>query len=236
MQLVEQIGGQRQGRGALKQAAVEAQEALKVELCALVHRSPEVNHLMGEPLGLWHPPLLERAGEDLLAEQLHVFGEHREQAAHQEAGDGLGLVLIGLQLTRQGGEARGHLPGHPGRPQRRVEAHRVQEHQAQALTHVVLGEIIEADHLPGAIAAVAAGEAEVAPDLKAVAHVADHQERHLLPRQRLRVARALAEGLDHQPPPAVGAPGDAAGALVAVLLGLDDEGALAEEVDELLRR
>src|SRR3546814_20519365 len=59
------------------------------------------------------------AGEDglerVFGQKFHAFGEHREQAAHQEMRHGLRLVAVLLPRLRHAGEAFGDLARDAGR-------------------------------------------------------------------------------------------------------------------------
>lgn len=52
------------------------------------------------------PELSELVAEGVLWQELHIFGEHREEAAHEEAGDGLSVMALALEAAAQRGEVR----------------------------------------------------------------------------------------------------------------------------------
>jgi hypothetical protein len=79
------------------------------------------------------PALLERVGEEPLGQQADVLGEHREDAAHEELGDGLAAVAADLEAVRQLGKVGRDVAGHPGAALGGVEPVRVGEDRAEQL-------------------------------------------------------------------------------------------------------
>ena len=58
-----------------------------------VHGPPQLQEQRGEAVGAVDT-VFQQVGERPLGQQLHVLGEHREDAAHQEVGDLFGRVVL----------------------------------------------------------------------------------------------------------------------------------------------
>ena len=111
------LDGEVEGVGFLEQAAVEAQQRLaqaRLE-AALVHDLPEMLDRRLEAVGpLGCHDLGEQVLEAVSRQQADILGEHGEQAAHQEAGDGSGVVPGLLQALGEFGQVPGDLAGDLG--------------------------------------------------------------------------------------------------------------------------
>ena len=79
----------RQGRRVvIEQAAVEVPDVLDAKIAAGRHRRKELAQLRRKPIGL-HAPLLDQLREDVVVQQIDIFGEQAEQATNEEVRDGL---------------------------------------------------------------------------------------------------------------------------------------------------
>ena len=176
---------------------------------------------------------LEQIGERLLGQQhAGILGEHREQQAHQEAADGLGIVPARLQPPRDGGEIFGNLARGLGGAGGRVERLGIGPDQRQPLPHLLVMQVVEHDAVAGAVGELGisfAGAGEVRIDVDAIADVRDQQDRRpaMIGRQRLGIAFGLALRLKHRAGPA-GRPAPRGAALDA------GAGGLAENVQIVL--
>ncbi len=252
---------QGQGGGLLEQPAVEAahRDAKRGGKAPRGHLLPQLFDGGGERRG-GAPELLQQAGEALGRQQPHVLGEHRKEAPHEEAGRGVGVVSRRLQAAGEPGQPVGDLPGDPGAAPGGVQRQGIGPHPAQGFPDPVVGQLVEEDAVTPGLGEGhirPAGPRELGKKLDGVAHVDHHHEGRppLGGRQGAGVGFGLPAGAEHG---AVPRPGAAhGGALLAgarllagrpkegeqppgllgllslgALLGLQDEGAAAVQVDE----
>ena len=225
------LAGERQRVGLLEQLAVEVQHLAGdgAAEAALVHVVPEqAEHAHGGVglVGVFQ----QQVAEAVARQQLHVFGEHGEQAAHQELRDRLGAVAGRFQATRQGGEPRGNLAGDAGGFATGVERERVGPDRAQARADLFLAQLVERDAVAARVGerrVGGAGAAELRIQLDAVAHVHHQQERRaaLAGRQRAGVLLGLAACAQHRVVEALGVGG------CLELLRFEHEAAALVQVD-----
>ena len=193
----------------------------------------------------------------LLGQQLDVFGEHREQAAHQELRHALGRVAAAFEQLGDFGQPLGHLPGCLGRLAGRVERLRVGPDQSQPLANVRAPQVLEIDAKPlpvGKLRVVATLAVEVRIDLEHVADIAHNDKGRpvMVGEQHQGILLRLLAGVAHQNVPVAGDPAPAGpgqtlglehvllarngfvATLPPALLGLEDEAIALVEVDPLV--
>ena len=127
-------------------------------------------------------------GEGPVRQEAHVLGEHGEQAAHQEAGDGFGSSRSSrrrracgriLQGAGQSRQPLGDLARHAGAAPRWVQAHRVEPESAQELARVVVQQVGQVEPVMQRVGerdVVPAGAGELGVERDGTAHVDDDQE------------------------------------------------------------
>jgi len=193
---------------------------------------------------------VEEVLKPILGQEADILGEHAEEAAREEGGDELGWVFLLFEGFGEFGEVAGDLAGDGGGFFGRIERVRVEPDGAEALAHLGLAEVVQAEAVRARVGEVEVGFSllgEVGEELEGVADIDDEQERRGLfgDGQGVGVALGLAAGLDHLAIPGFGAAGDAGAAggvglegklgLLdgggGVLFGLEDEAAAAVEVD-----
>lgn len=151
----------------------------------------------------------EQLGEGAVRQEAHVLREHAEEAAREELGGDLRLVAAGLEALRQLGEVSGDLAGDIGADLGGIERGGLRPDEAQALPHVLAGEVFERDAEAAWIGEREVGLArlgEVRIDLDAVADIADEDEGRvrLLGGEGAHITLGLAFGADHGIAPSAG--------------------------------
>ena len=248
--LLQRIGGR-----ITEELAVELLHAVLHGggIVATVHRLPQHFKLGREDVGLV-PRAVQEAGEGVLGQQLHILGEHGEDAAHEEGGHMLRRQLALLHALRHGGKALRNCAGGLDGAAGGIERVRIIPDGAEHGLHFGLCQIIEVDAEGLAVrelGVVAALAGEIGVEFEAVADIADDDEGRplMIGRQVAGIVFRLLAGVVHQHVP--GAGGFAA-ALVfhlrheiilvwkfaalapgAGLLRFQHEGAALVEVDEV---
>src|SRR5882672_6384212 len=117
--------------------------------------------------------LLERVGEDVVAKQTNVFGEHREQTTHQKARHELRRVPTLLKLLREICDPLRDLPRYLFGMSTRIEAQRVKPDCSEKVS--VLRQIakVQAVLLSVRKSTVRAGTVESGIDIEAETDVGD---------------------------------------------------------------
>jgi len=95
-------------------------------------------------LGGATPKAFQHALEAFLRQQFDVFGEHREQAAHEKQRHLLRLMLL-LEFLGDDGEAFGDVAGDFRRALGRVQCMRIVPHEFQARANILPRQIGEHD-------------------------------------------------------------------------------------------
>ena len=251
-------GGQGQGRRLAEQAAVEAFQVAGQGWgkAAAVHGGPQAFQHGGGVLGM-AAPVLEQLREGAFGDQLHVFGKHREQGAHQEACHGLGGMALGLEGPTQLGQVGCHLAGDLGADAGRIEAVRIVPDGLQAGAGRLVAQVVQRDAVAVAVRKLRIAlplAREVGINLDHVAHVHDQQERRpaILARNGAGIAVGLVAGAQHGVVPAArpaqavplalhhGRPGQQVKLAfirrgARALLGLHDKATAPVKVDEAAR-
>jgi hypothetical protein len=180
---------QLQRLGLAEEVAVEAQQLLGSEALALVHLLPQVFHRQPE-LGRVVPVGLDDLLERLSLQQLHVFGEHGEDAADEETRHALAVHPPPLQRRRELGQPLGHLARDHAAAHGRVQRLGTLPHGAQELDVVVaLPQRAQVDAPRRVHAAVVAAPA--VPHQQRAPHVHHHQVRRRPVRHVARVPLGL---------------------------------------------
>ena len=234
------VAVERQDVGRLEQLAVEARQGVAQDdgEAAGVHlfpqRADERDELAEGALprgGRRDEEAVEEVGECLPGQQADVLGEHREQAAGEEAGDALGVVAGAFEGLGDAGQLAGDGARGAGAGAGGVERQRVEPDGAQAGADAFVAQVGEFDAVRARVGERGVGGAaarEVGVELDAVADIEDDQEGRpaLLGRQGAGVAFGLAAGAQHG---VVEGLGRGAG---ADLLGLADGAGAPVAVDE----
>ena len=222
---------ERQGVGRLEQLAVEAQHVAGEHggKAAGVHVAPELGEHAHGDVGLVGVAG-EQVAEAVGREQADVFGEHGEQAAHQELGDAVGGVAGVFEAAGEFGELRGDRAGDARGLAAGIERERVEPDAAQAFADGRVAQVVERDAVAARVGEGRVGGArarELRVQLDAVADVHDdHERRAPFGRgQGAGVALGLAAGAQEGVVEALGLH------VAAQLLGLQHEGAAAVQVD-----
>ncbi len=221
--------------GLLEQLAVEARQrfAQHHREAAGVHLAPERGEQRDKLLRVALQGF-EQRGESALAvlfgQQADVFGEHREQAAGEKAGDEFGWVARLFKRPRDARQMHGDFARDLGRGARGVERQRVEPQGFEACAEVFVGKIGQADAVRARVGerrVGGAGAGEVGVQLDDVADVDDDQERRpaFFGRQGAGVAFGLAAGALQ------GVVESLAGNSKLDLLGFEDEVAAPVAVD-----
>ena len=212
-----------------------------------VHALPQGLKHRCEALGMVQL-VLQQGGEPPARQQVHVLGEHGEDAPHQEMGDLFRRMLL-LQPFRHLGQPLCDLAGDAGRLARRVQRQGFGPDGLQPLDDLRVAQILQPDP-----EALAVGEVGVRPaaarkvgiDLEHIADVADDDEGRggVVGRQAEDIVLGLTPGVAHQHVPLALRRGGRGGfvrleqrALPVVamrrprLFGLQDEAAALVQVD-----
>ncbi|OQA30833.1 MAG: hypothetical protein BWY56_02448 [Acidobacteria bacterium ADurb.Bin340] len=223
-------GVQLQGQAFLEQPAVEAQHLEGPPQAAGVHGIPQGFQALGKGGGVILPGALEGAFEEALGQQAHILGEEGEDHTHQEAGHGFGGEA-GLQAGGEAAQGLGHVAGDGGAPQGGIEAPGIQPEGPEDLLHGGIGQVLQQEATPGAVATVAAGKAF--PHMERVADVAGEHEGRAASGQVAGVVHGLPERGLHVAVVGPGAPhGRGTGRLPrAALLGLQHKAPGSVEID-----
>ena len=144
-------------------------------------------------------------------QQLHVLGEHREQAAHEEMRHLLRRHTSSPPAPSTLGEPLGDLARDLGRACASDRASADRSRSLEPLAHLLLAQVFEIDAkaLPvGELRVVLPLAGEVGIDLDAVADVADEDEGRpaVRGRQRAGIVLGLPPGVQHQHVPGAVAP------------------------------
>lgn len=163
-----------------EEAAVEALEVGHQAFGegALVHRLPQAAQGGFRVLGM-AAKALQEAGEAAGRDQLHVFSEHGEEAAHEEMRHVLRGVALPVEGAPKSGQPLSHFAGHLGGHLRRVERVRVGPDRTEAGLHLLFPQVIHCDSVARAVGKLGVSlpdTREVGPYLDDVAHVHDQQE------------------------------------------------------------
>ena len=121
----------------------------------------------------------QQVAEAVLRQQAHVFGEHGEQAAHQELRHRVRCVAAAFQRLGKVGQLRRDLAGDACGFAAGVQRQRIQPEAAQAVQDLRLAQVVERDAVAARVRewhVAAAAAAELGIQLDAVAHVHHHQE------------------------------------------------------------
>ena len=121
----------------------------------------------------------QQLGKAAARQQAHVLREHGEEAAHQEMGHGLGIVLL-FQRPRQPRQAIGDVTRHPCAASAGIQAHGIEPELAQEGAHFRVDQLGQADAIAGGIGeggVVAAAAGKLGVERQAVAHICNDQER-----------------------------------------------------------
>ena len=128
----------------------------------------------------------EHVAKTALRQQLHVFGEHREQATHQKQRDGFRVIklfaVLALGLFEMLGDFRqplGDFARRLGRDLGRVQLVRIEPYQAKPLANVVAAKVFEVNSKAlavGKLRVVFALSRKVGVNLEAMANVANDEE------------------------------------------------------------
>ena len=171
--------------GDLEQLAVETQDVFRQggAEAAAVHVDPQRRH---------HPlqrrrvvlPAPQQPDEGAVAvvqpgQQVHVFREHREQAAREKGGDVLRRVAGRLEAARHARQLHRHLARDLGVGARRVEPRRIGPDQRQPLAQLGVAQVVEPDAVAARVGERRVGGAaagELGIQLDHVAHVDHHHE------------------------------------------------------------
>jgi hypothetical protein len=174
-------GGEREGAGVLKEAAAEVGDLLEEErgvVGAGGHFPPERTDEDGEALrGGFHT--VEELLEAAFGKEADILGEHGEEAALQEAGDGLRRVAVGFEGFPELGEAGGDVAGDLGGDLRGVERMGIGEDEAQSLEDLRTVEVGEENAVVfwiGEPLVASTGASELGVEVDGVADIA-HDEK-----------------------------------------------------------
>ena len=121
-----------------------------------------------------------QVAEAVTGQQFHVFGEHGEQAAHQELGDGFGAVVVGFEALGEFGQLRGDLAGDARRLTAGIERERVGPDLTQTFAQFRLAQIVQRDAMAARVGKRRVGRTgarEFGVQLDAVADIHHHHER-----------------------------------------------------------
>jgi len=203
---------QRQYAGVGKQATIEAQHAGTDgggEGVAVVHVLPQTAHQRHEGGGVLLA-FLQQGFEALGGQQAHIFREHGEERAHQEAGDGVRWLPAGLQTLGKQGKLGGDLAGDAGGLARGVERERIEPDLSEAFADFFATQVFKGNAMAARIRkrrVGGAGARELGIQLDVATDVGDDQKRRaaLGGGQRAGVALGLAAGAEHGVVPPAGA-------------------------------
>ena len=192
------FAAQRQRVRTLEQLAVESEHIVGDggRESALVHVLPEDGE---HAHGGWRilRMLDQQLAEALRRQQLHILGEHREQAAHEELRDEFGIMPGRFETAREGGEARGDLAGDAGGFTRGIQRQRFQPDAAQAFADFRLAQILKRNAMAARIREWRVGgprAGELGEQFDALTDIDDDQERRatFAGGQRTRIGLGLA--------------------------------------------
>ena len=247
---------QRERVGFFEQATVEALEVLHEDLgeTAGIHRLPQA---LEGGLGVFGvaAQFVQEFCEAAMRDQVHVFGEHREEATHEEAGHGLAVVSLALEALAQFGQVGGDVARDLGGFERRVKAVGIGPDGSQEVAGFFLAQIIEGNAITVAVGKLVVSLPlfrEIGIEFDHVPHIDDQKEGRpsVFPGHCAGIVVGLVAGLEHSVVETSGAPlamarlfwgiGFAqkgklilvpAARLMTTLLGLENETAAAIKVD-----
>lgn len=162
-QFADLLPRHREGLRVVEQAAVEpAQMSLEqgveaVVVVRRVHLAPQLLKQRGEAVGAVEA-VGQEGGELALGQEVHVLGEHGEDAAHQEMRH-LFRRVVALQPARDGGEAFGDLARDAGGLTRRVQRLGLGPDRLQPGDDVGVSQVLQPDAETLAVGEVGAGAA-----------------------------------------------------------------------------
>ena len=247
---------QRQGLGLFEKATVEAFEVLHQHLGkpAGVHGVPQA---LERRFGVFRmaAQLAQEFSEAATRDQVHIFGEHREQAAHEKTGNGFAVMALAFEAVAQFGEVGGNVARDIGGSERGIKAVGIGPDHAQHVTDVTLAQVFQVDTIAVAIRVLVVALPlfrEVRVKFDDMAHVNNHQKGWpaVFPGNGAGVVVGLVARLEHGVVPGGCAPhtvadaflcarGDAPGQidcavllLVHALLGFEYEMPATVDVDE----
>ena len=251
-QAVDLAGRERQhvvgSSSPFEQLAVELQHWLcdgPIEAAA-VHGGPEHAQHGGQRAGLVAvaPQQVQEAAFALVGavvhhrQQAHVFGKHAEQAAGQKRSDRLGRVAGSFERFGQLSQLGCHQACDLGADAGGVERERVGPQQAQAVQHLGLGQISQADAVRTGIGerrVGGTGAGELGEQLDDVAHIHHDQKGRPAIGNSARVVLRLSVCQHHLGVKTGGKPAGAGVPGTAVdLLALPDKAAAPVAVDAAL--
>ena len=174
------FAGKRQHVGLFEQLAVEAQyvHGQYSGKSTAVHVAPQLGQHAHRYIGLVHV-FDQQLAKALVRQQLHVFGKHGEQAAHQELRHDLRRVAVLFQAARQGGKSRGNFAGYARGLAARVQRQRLQPDLAQALANFGLAQFGQRESMAAWVGegrVGCAGARKFRVQLDAVTHIHHYQE------------------------------------------------------------
>ncbi len=141
---LELVGIEREGVGFGEEIAIEAEHLVieRIGEAAGIHPLPELFHFGDESL---QPAAaaFEELAEAFGGEQLHILGEHGEERAHEEGGDGLRRMAGALQQLREAAELFGDLAGDAGGAAGGIEREGIGPDEAEGVADFGLGEIVQ---------------------------------------------------------------------------------------------
>jgi hypothetical protein len=203
-QQADLVAVERDHLGLLEQFAVEARQrrAQDDRETTAVHVAPERGEQRHELLRALLQVFQQRqkgASALVLRQQADIFGEHREQAARQKAGDEFGGVAGAFERLGDARQLVGDGARDAGRNARRVERHRLAPDGLQTSEDRFVGELGKPDAVRARVGkrrVGGAGTGEVGVQFDDLADVDDDQERRpaLVGRQRAGIAFGLTAG------------------------------------------
>lgn len=239
---------ERQRLDRFKETAIEVEYMLAKDRgeAAGVHGLPKrFDH--GLEVGQVLAEAVEQISEAVLGEEVNVFGEECEDAAHQERRDGRSGVVL-FERAGEVGEVLGYIARYSGGDTAGIERERVEPDRAEAIANVVVLQVLEIDAVGEGIGKWNVrfpGTREIGIDLEGVTDVDHDKERRPTfdGREGLGVLLSLVARAEHGLVPPRGAANGGAAATrhfeeerglgrSAALLGFEDEAAVFVKINE----
>ncbi len=255
---IELVGGEFEGLGIGEEAAVEAEEVFAEDggEAAFVHVLPDGHGHGGEFVG-GVLEAFEEGGEGVVGDEVDIFCEESEQDAHEEVGDGFGVMAGFFERFGKFGEGGGDFSRDFGRTFGGVEGLGIGPDFLEAVeqvgTALRIGEVFEVDAVGEVVGEGGVGfseAGEVGIGFNGVADIYDEQEGGIVIGDIADVGFGLGLGAEHGIVPDFGAAGAVTffeatglcgrhvgfgrgGLFFDALFGFQDEVAAMVEVDEI---